>query len=168
MAVTYPRGFVAGDTGATVRTWGLQDGDPCHQHVGGVCLRPGLAVVFPNIYQHRLAPFQLQSPSFPGRLTILSFYISDPDVFPITSTKIVSPQQEDWIKKALWESQVGKKLPPELLEHIISEVDGLMTEEEACRYREELGEVREAFRKANDDYHFCIPFDVWNGPENSF
>ncbi|KAF9004921.1 hypothetical protein BDZ89DRAFT_1049319 [Hymenopellis radicata] len=84
-----PRGFGAGDNGATLRTWGLSDGDPCHQYVGSVRIREGLAIVFPNIYQFRHKPVRLADPSKPGLLRMVSFLLVDPDIPPIPSTATV-------------------------------------------------------------------------------
>lgn len=164
MAVTYPRDFSAGDTGATLRTWGLHHHDPCNQELGAVVLRNGHALSFPNIYQHRLAPFQLADPTRPGHLTVLAFHLVDPDVRPILSTATVPPQQVWWIRRALAETAVGRRLPVELRERILEQTEGLMGEREAWEVRRELCEARENFRVGNDKYHFCIPFDVWNGP----
>ncbi|KAK0466274.1 uncharacterized protein EV420DRAFT_1617565 [Desarmillaria tabescens] len=69
MAVTYPRGFNAGDNGATFRTWGMRDAAPCHQFIGDVSIRQGTAIVFPNIYQYRHTPIQLADPRKPGSQT---------------------------------------------------------------------------------------------------
>ncbi|KDR85574.1 hypothetical protein GALMADRAFT_218670 [Galerina marginata CBS 339.88] len=164
MAVTYPRGFSAGDTGATLRTWGIRDGDSCHQYVGGVPIRPGLSLVFPNIYQQRQTPFTLADSSRQGHLTGIWFYLIDPDVKPIVSTSVVGPQQKSWIHKAL-DDNLDTRFPNELIEKIMEHVDGLLTPEEAQIYRREMVEAGKQFTQANNSYHFCIPFDIWNGPE---
>ncbi|KAH9486402.1 hypothetical protein JR316_0000466 [Psilocybe cubensis] len=114
MAVTYPRGFSAGDTGATLRTWGIRDGDSCHQ--------------------------------------------------PIVSTANVAPQQKSWMHKAL-DDNLDTRLPHEVIEKILENVEGVMTSQEAEEYRKKLVEANEQFTLANNSYHFCIPFDIWNGPE---
>jgi len=164
MAVTYPRGFSAGDAGATRRTWGIQDGDSCHQYLGGVPIRDGLSLVFPNIYQHRQTSFKLVDSSREGHLTAVWFYLVDPEIKPIVSTSLVAPQRKEWIRKAMDEN-LDKRLPNEIIEKILEHVEGLMTEDEAADYRRLLMETRTRFTKASNSYHFCIPFDIWNGPE---
>ncbi|KAG5643500.1 hypothetical protein DXG03_000741 [Asterophora parasitica] len=134
MAVTYPRGFTAGDTGATARTWGLRDSDACHQYIGARALTPGLAIAFPNLYQHRLSPFALVDPSLSGRLGVLRFWLVDPEIWPVVSTGVVAPQQMGWIREAVGES-LGQWLPVELVEQVMSEVEGLMGKEEAEEYK---------------------------------
>ncbi|KAF5384857.1 hypothetical protein D9615_001043 [Tricholomella constricta] len=164
MAVTYPRGFAAGDTGATARTWGLRDGDACHQYIGARTLVPALGLVFPNLYQHRLTPFALSDPSRPGRLVAVRFWLVDPEIRPVVSTAVVAPQQEAWVRDALGRA-LGEKLPVELVEQVMGEVEGLMGVTEAEEYARAFRAVREMFRVANDQYHFCIPFDIWMAPE---
>ncbi|KAF5357430.1 hypothetical protein D9757_013333 [Collybiopsis confluens] len=224
MAVSYPRGFNAGDIGATMRTWGLRDGDSCHAYIGSIPIREGLAIVFPNIYQHRFAQFggardtsaqshqpsQDEHPIQPsyletntetassplnsdktlnqGRFTLLSFLLVDPEIplGTVISTRSVPPQQKSWIRAVLLETlcfnperdsgeEEGSdrsrlsiclpRLPVELVDKILDVVDGLVDEEESRGNREVIEEERKNFWRSNDNYHFCIPFDVWNGPE---
>jgi len=163
MAVAHPRGFSAGDTGATTRTWGLRNGDPSHQHIGSPTLSLGLGLVFPNIYQRRQTPFSLLDPTRPGHMTIIRFGLVDPEIAPVIGTGIVAPQQEAWIRDALNEA-LSKKVPPELVELIIRQLENdktIMTEKEAEEIAKTFRAVREKFRNANDQYYFCIPFDIW-------
>jgi hypothetical protein len=174
MAVTYPRGFNAGDSGATLRTWGLRDGDACHQHIGTVNVKTGLGIVFPNLYQHRLSDVHLRANDDPrdengdavgGHVRVLKFLLIDPDIDPRLSTTYVPPQQRSWIYAALAES-IRDRVPVELLDKIMEFVDvWVMSEEDAEEARQEMTEERETFRTRNDTYHFCIPFDIWKGPE---
>ncbi|KAJ7584342.1 hypothetical protein C8J56DRAFT_950766 [Mycena floridula] len=164
MAVTYPRGFNAGDSGATLRTWGLRDGDSCHQHIGSVAARPGLGLVFPNIYQHRYTSFKLVDLEKEGHQTVVTFMLVDPDIQPIISTAKVPPQEKAWVARTLHET-LYQRLPVELVEKILEFVEGLVEEEEAVKTRALVMAERTRFRIANDIYHFSIPFDVWNGPE---
>ncbi|KAF9453902.1 hypothetical protein P691DRAFT_812520 [Macrolepiota fuliginosa MF-IS2] len=163
MAVTYPRGFSAGDNGATLRTWGLSDGDACHQYIGGTPLRTGVSLVWPNIYQHKQTPFELVDPTREGHLTLLMFYLIDPDIQPVPSTSSVAPQQKGWIRAVL-EKALTPRLPMELVHEIFLRVEGLMDLQEAEDYRKAFIDIQTNFRQANNNYHFCIPFDIWNGP----
>jgi hypothetical protein len=164
MAVNYPRGFSAGDTGATLRTWGMRDGDSCHQYIGSRPVQDGLAIVFPNIYQYHQTSFTLLNPSKPGHQTVIAFFLVDPDVQPIVSTAMVAPQQKQWIGRALDES-LDRRVPVEVVERIMDHVEGMMEVAEAENYGRALVAVRETFREANNNYHFCIPFDIWSAPE---
>jgi hypothetical protein len=161
MAVTAPRGFSAGDTGATLRTWGFEDGDSCHQYIGHVPIQAGAGLAFPNIYQHRETPFRLKDPSKEGHQTIVAFFLIDPEIQPVVSTTTVAPQQREWITRAMDES-LDPRLPNEVFEKIIENVEGTMTEDEAEGFRREMFAERSIFWRLHDSYHFCIPFDVWN------
>jgi hypothetical protein len=161
MAVTSPKGFLAGDTGATMRTWAMKDGDPCHQYIGSKLTSTGLAIAFPNIYQYRHSPFRLHDPSKEGHQRLIAFYLVDPEIQPVISTSRVPPQQKSWIKAAVEES-IDVRLPLELVEKIIDYVEGKMNWDEAVDFRREMLEERKNFWRQNDDYHFCIPFDIWS------
>jgi len=163
MAVSYPGGFLAGDTGATLRTWGLGDGDPCHQYIGSVPTRPGLGLVFPNIYQHRHTPLRLEDPSKEGHQTVLSFLLIDPEAQPVVSTRVVAPQQEEWIREALYET-LGMRIPVELIETITRSVEGLMTQSDAENFKDQILAERDVFRRRNSYHYFSLPFHVWSPP----
>ncbi|KAJ8523116.1 hypothetical protein ONZ45_g453 [Pleurotus djamor] len=174
MAITYPGGFMLGDSGATLRTWGLRDVDPCHQYIGSVPLsEPGFGVVFPNIYQHRLAPLQLTDPTKPGRLTCVLYWLIDPDLSgnsnpntdmgrhqTIVSTANVPPQQKEWISDAL-NGAIDQNIPCEVVERIVDATEGLMNQEAAEKMRKAMRTEREMFWKLNNMNYFCVPFDVW-------
>lgn len=65
------------------------------QVLGNLVAKNGRCVVFPNIYQHRVAPFKLEDATRPGFRKILCFFLVDPTV-KIISTNNVLPQQPDW------------------------------------------------------------------------
>ncbi|KAG5222361.1 DUF4246 family protein [Salix suchowensis] len=174
MAITYPGGFMLGDSGATLRTWGLRDVDPCVQYIGSIPnLEAGFGVVFPNIYQHQLAPFRLADPKKPGRLTCVSFWLIDPDISSngllsseighhkaVPSTADVPPQQKEWVAETL-DEVIDRQVPMEVVERILESTEGLLDAAEANRVRQEILDEREEFRKLNDMNYFCVPFDVW-------
>ena len=159
MATTSPSDFMPHDVGATLRTWGLQSGDECNQNIGSVRLRTGVTIGFPNIYQHRLTGVSLKQGCDEGRIVVVEFYLVDPDIPPIISTADVAPQQRDWIYRAL-DRSLDSRLPPEVLERILSHVVSVLTDEEASKYREEMMREREIFRSQNDSSYFCLPFSV--------
>ncbi|PPQ74419.1 hypothetical protein CVT24_001048 [Panaeolus cyanescens] len=163
MAVTYPRGFSAGDEGATLRTWGLANGDPCHQYIGEVKLLTGRSLVFPNIYQYALKPIKLRDPSRKGHLNLIFFHLIDPETRPVISTSVVSPQQEEWISAVVYQA-LRTRLPTELIEQVVQNIEGLLTAGEAGMHREDFFAMQKQFSEANNRDYFCIPFDVWQGP----
>ena len=53
---------------------------------------PGRCLAFPNIVQHRVAPFRLKDETMPGHRRLLAFFLVDP-ALPIVSTQELAPQQ---------------------------------------------------------------------------
>ncbi|MFD3742983.1 DUF4246 domain-containing protein [Nocardia sp. NPDC058633] len=72
--------------------FGLADEDILNQDLGSVQARAGRCVAFPNILQHRVAPFRLQDPTRDGHRKILAFFLVDPSI-TIVSTSDIPPQQ---------------------------------------------------------------------------
>jgi hypothetical protein len=48
------------------------------KNLGSVLTQEDRILVFPNIFQHRVEPFELPEPTKPGHRKILSFFIADP------------------------------------------------------------------------------------------
>ncbi|PHH66824.1 hypothetical protein CDD81_5956 [Ophiocordyceps australis] len=129
------------------------------QDIGSVLTRPGRALFFPNLLQHRVEPFSLLDATRPGHRKILALFLVDPAI-PIISTANVPPQQRHW-----WPSdeqiRSTSSLPPALAALVVHNVDYTMQEDEAKRIREELMQERtvlqekttETLRKV--DFSFC-------------
>ncbi|KAH9263556.1 hypothetical protein BASA83_013045 [Batrachochytrium salamandrivorans] len=49
-----------------------------NQHLGSLDALPGRCIVFPNMLQHKVMPFELADPSKPGVRKILAFFLIDP------------------------------------------------------------------------------------------
>lgn len=114
------------------------------QLLGSVETRQGRLLTFPNILQHRVAPFSLADRSKPGHRKILAFFLVDPHLSIISSAN-VPPQQEGWWseRQELVGRLLGEKLPPELQDMVKQEFDAYpITMEEAKQYRRELMEER--------------------------
>lgn len=162
MAITSPRKFMAGDVGATSRTWGLDDEDPCNQQLGSTLLRSGLSLAFPNIYQHRLTSMGLKDPRKPGRFTALGLFLVDPDIDPIPSTSCVSPQNRQWICQAVGKF-IDPRLPHEVVDLILSYLDFLPTKEQADAEESAMRRERNTFEKLLDEHYFSLRFHARNG-----
>lgn len=63
-----------------------------NQHIGSVITKSGRMIAFPNLYQHKVAPFKLTDPSKNGIRKILVFFLVDPATY-IPSTSSIPPQQ---------------------------------------------------------------------------
>ncbi|KAL1709592.1 hypothetical protein EV121DRAFT_194461 [Schizophyllum commune] len=126
--------------------YGIEDGEPCVQQVGSIAIKSGRCVAYPNIYQHKMSPLKLKDPAQPGNCKILTLFLVDPNR-RIPSATEVPPQQADAVREVLLNAERDNffsKLPPELIDAIVANVDGLLSWEEAVRTREEMMEERAA------------------------
>ncbi|KAI0360307.1 hypothetical protein OH77DRAFT_1585941 [Trametes cingulata] len=138
--------------------YGIAGDMALNQQLGHITAVEDKCIAFPNIYQHRVAPFELVDRSRPGHRKILAFFLSDP-LTPIHSTSTVPPQQEAWYRDAVYGSEAFKKLPTELVELILRYVlEGTVTMEEAMADREELMEERAQFVTTHNSELFEAPF----------
>lgn len=167
MPVRAPEGCSHDDEGATIRTWGLKIGAPSHQYLGSASLREGHAIAFPNIYQHRFTEAHLEDPTQSGSMTLLSFFLVDPELTgdendasdcEILASNRVPPQQESWIRQAL-EENLDVRVPTEIIDRIMEYTQGLMTETEAQEYAREMRRERSQFWEQHDALWFSLPFN---------
>ncbi|KAG0322848.1 hypothetical protein BGZ97_003405 [Linnemannia gamsii] len=140
----------------------LYDGDAVVQHLDGIVTKQDRCIVFPNIYQHQVQPFELQDPTRPGSRKILVFFLINPEEDPIVSTTFVPPQQADWYPLIEVLQEIEPRLPLEIGQMIVGLMDRsrLMGLEEAKRHREELMEERKFFVKTTNDEVFARPFSL--------
>lgn len=121
-----------------------RDEGPVTQDLGSVSCSEGRLLTFPNILQHRVAPFALADRSKPGHRKILALFLVDPHVRVISSAH-VPPQREDWCgeKFEFLRREVLNSLPAELQNMVVDNLDGFpITMDEAKQYRLELMEER--------------------------
>ncbi|GLE04721.1 hypothetical protein PINS_up013700 [Pythium insidiosum] len=79
--------------------YGLFSECPRAQNVGVVTTFEDRCLVFPNVLQHQVLPFELALRDRPGVRRILAFFVVDP-LRRIPSSREVPPQQEAWIRAA--------------------------------------------------------------------
>ncbi|KAI0719901.1 hypothetical protein C8Q72DRAFT_899738 [Fomitopsis betulina] len=138
--------------------YGLKRDDCCVQDVGKISTKQDRCIVFPNLYQHLVSPFQLRDPTKPGHRKILVFFLVDPYV-RIPSASTVVPQQVWWMQSAVAGTRLWERLPVELQDIIWAHVGGI-TKEEAEQYRLELMEERTAFVEVVDGQRFGTQFNM--------
>ena len=137
--------------------YGAQSGDPVLQHMGDIELREGRVVTYPNIFQTRLLPFELEDPDQGGHVTLLTMHLIDPNR-RMMSTAMVPCQRKDW-----WADEIRRqnapiyRLPAEVWGRIVDMVDGYpICMDEAGRisrdFREERAEFQKKHTKAMEDY----------------
>ncbi|KAF3181110.1 hypothetical protein TWF788_006611 [Orbilia oligospora] len=129
----------------------VEEGRPVAQELGSIPTKKNRAIVFPNIFQHRIEPFELVDKTKKGYRRILAFFLCDPSPGheKIPTTKTVPPQQPDVqeaIVKMLCKTGAGK-LPVELFQEVTKDMLPPISREEAENYKEELMHERVKFRE---------------------
>ncbi|KAF5536735.1 hypothetical protein FMEXI_10196 [Fusarium mexicanum] len=129
------------------------------QDLESVLMQEGRALFFPNIYQHRVEPFELADKTRSGHREIVALFLVDP-VIPIISTGNVPPQQKHWWKDELKQSEPLNRLPSEIRDAITQEVDYPYAIDEARRVREDLISERrvvnsDSLRQRAQSWNFC-------------
>ncbi|EGX53209.1 hypothetical protein AOL_s00006g587 [Orbilia oligospora ATCC 24927] len=124
---------------------------PASQEIGSIPTKENRAIVFPNIFQHRIEPFELVDNTRNGYRRILAFFLCDPttEEHKIPTTKTIPPQQPDVqeaIINMLCKTGAGK-LPLELFQIVTKDLPPAISLEEAQKYKEELTEERTKFRE---------------------
>ncbi|KAF4167591.1 hypothetical protein CNMCM6936_004855 [Aspergillus lentulus] len=89
---------------------------PAWQELGKVRMPPGRLISFPNAFQYRMGPLELQDKTKPGHCRFLTLSLVDP-TYRICSTRNVPPQQPDWINGS--GSQMDLKEALELKEELM-------------------------------------------------
>ncbi|KAF3295500.1 hypothetical protein TWF132_001544 [Orbilia oligospora] len=128
----------------------IEEGRPVAQELGSIPTKKNRAIVFPNIFQHSIEPFELVDKTKKGYRRILAFFLCDPSPeHEIPTTKTVAPQQPDVqeaIVKMLCKTGAGK-LPVELFQEVMKDMFPPISREEAENYKEELMDERVKFRE---------------------
>ncbi|KAF3229682.1 hypothetical protein TWF106_000070 [Orbilia oligospora] len=124
---------------------------PASQEIGSIPTKKNRAIVFPNIFQHRIEPFELVDNTKNGYRRILAFFLCDPtdEEHKIPTTKTIPPQQPDAqeaIINMLRKTRAGR-LPLELFQMVVKDLPLPISLEEAQKYKEELTEERTKFRE---------------------
>ncbi|VUC30769.1 unnamed protein product [Clonostachys rosea] len=81
-------------------------GAPCLQNYGSVETKEGRLLAFPNVFHHRVSPFELKDKTKPGHRRFIALWLVDP-LTRVISTANVPPQQQDW-----WMDRTFKNLQP--------------------------------------------------------
>ena len=145
-------------------SYGLVRDGELNQPLGSIEAKEGRTIVFPNVYQHRVEPFELVDKSKPGKRTIVAFFLCDP-TYRVYSTSDITPQREDWLRNILsCESKTPSKLldlPNEIkdkiLEHLVHD-EAILDRAAAEKVREDLMAERSRYVRAQNEEYFEAPF----------
>ena len=86
----------------------LRGGD-CLQQYGSVETKEGRLLAFPNVFHHRVSPFELQDKTKPGHRRFIALWLVDPYT-RIINTGNVPPQQRDWWMESAFGNVEGEKV----------------------------------------------------------
>ncbi|PGG99365.1 hypothetical protein AJ79_08559 [Helicocarpus griseus UAMH5409] len=131
--------------------FGVENQESTVQDVGAVNCKEGRLLTFPNIFQHRVQPFQLEDRTKPGHRKILALFLVDPGV-RVLSTASVPVQRRDWWQRMWRTDGLMDKLPPELQLMVMERMTGgfPISMEEAKEIRERLMAERKVFIRENE------------------
>jgi hypothetical protein len=118
--------------------------------LGAVKAIPGRMVVFPNVLEHRVEPFELVDKTRPGHRKMVAIFLVDPAV-TIMSTSRVPPQQLHWADDTTLTGRVQGSLPPELGLQVFDQVPCPYDIKTARKIRDEL--MKERGRGAEASSH---------------
>ncbi|KAL8764660.1 MAG: hypothetical protein Q9194_006909, partial [Teloschistes cf. exilis] len=148
--------------------YGAKHGDPIIQRLGDVTLRENRVVVWPNVFQTKLDPFELEDKSKEGHLRILTLHLIDPNR-RIMSTAMIPCQRRDWWAEAVRHSCPALyRLPLEIFTHIIASLGEdtypiSMAEDERIR-KEFVAEREEFCRKHTEAMEGYEEWDFYGEP----
>ncbi|KAK6522407.1 hypothetical protein TWF281_002969 [Arthrobotrys megalospora] len=139
--------------------------DQPNQDLGAVETKENRAIAFPNIFQHKVQPFELIDKSKAGYRKILVFFLCDPTSgHNIPTTKTVAPQQpepREELIQILNNGPVGN-LPPEIYQSIMGQLPPVISKEEALENRRKLMMERGRITRKSGErlgrstsYHLC-------------
>ncbi|CAF2713941.1 unnamed protein product [Rotaria sp. Silwood2] len=141
------------------RAYGLYDQKPLNQALGEVITQENRCIVFPNIYQHRVAPFQLKDSTQSGQRKILVFFLVDPTI-RILSTANVPPQQSHWFVNILRSMPPFNQLPLVVVDKILNYTNFPMSMNDAKEHRKKLMDERKYFISEHNELLFERPFSL--------
>ncbi|KAH7013507.1 hypothetical protein EDB80DRAFT_533602, partial [Ilyonectria destructans] len=113
---------------------------------------------FPNVYQHRVSPFELVDKNRPGHRKILALFRVDPNC-PIISTSNIPPQQQGWWAEGAAQVASLNALPSEIRDMVQKNVDFPISEDIARELRKELMVERSAW---TDKTNFRLDEREWS------
>ncbi|KAK6496855.1 hypothetical protein TWF481_001839 [Arthrobotrys musiformis] len=95
---------------------------PSRRDVGTTLMKENRAIVFPNLYEQNICPFQLKDKKKPGFIKLLYFHLCDPaheTTRKLPTTRTVPPQQPGQFEKILRDTKQLGKLPESAFQSIL-------------------------------------------------
>ncbi|KAH9940141.1 uncharacterized protein BXZ73DRAFT_43264 [Epithele typhae] len=148
------------DHNGYVVAYGFGQDDALNQPIGHIVAAEGKCVAFPNVYQHRVEPFELADKTRTGHRKIIALFLVDPTI-RVLSTTDVPPQQREWALAEAVRAPAMQNLPQELYDEIVAFAEGgLMSREEAEEHRQKLMAERSVFVDGHNENRFEEGFNM--------
>ena len=137
--------------------YGAHHGDPTIQHMGDITLPERRLVTYPNVFQTRLLPFELEDKSKSGSFTYMTLRLIDPNRRAMSSAMVPVQRRDWWAREVRTSCAALWRLPREVFDRVIELVDGYplsMEEGEQIRkqFKEERARFTEKHTKAMMEY----------------
>ncbi|KAI5459022.1 hypothetical protein BGZ63DRAFT_270168 [Mariannaea sp. PMI_226] len=102
-------------------TW-LGGGGPCLQNYGSVETKEGRLLAFPNVFHHRVSPFELKDKTKPGHRRFIALWLVDPYTRIISTANVPPQQQSWWLERAFGglDESNADKVPQAIAELVLS------------------------------------------------
>ena len=159
-AVGEPAYAQSDDKGILV-IYGLENDESLINNMGSVLTVGKRCIAFPNLFQHKVEPFQLLDPSKCGHRRILVFFIVNPDVrIPSTATlepKQISLYRDRMIPECLKNSFIIDPLWDMIIQY---SGDHIWTLEEAREHRVKLMHERKFIQSKQNEVFFEREFSL--------
>ncbi|KAG6860728.1 hypothetical protein C0995_008084 [Termitomyces sp. Mi166 len=145
-------GYEQGHHDWLVEVFGCYNHDSAIQDSGTVNTPEGRLITWPNVLQHQVQPFELQDRTKPGHRKILALFLVDPHIRVISTANVPCQQREWWGTEVRQENTPILKLPAEVQDHIIGDVEEFpISLDEAKELRLKLMSERRIFVRYLDD-----------------
>ncbi len=143
--------YAQGDDVGMMIIYGLKDEDQTIKQIGDIECVEDRVIVFPNLYQHRVEPFQLADKTKNGHRKIICFFVCDPYNNSVVATDKVPPQQQEWWEQNIRNTTKLNSFPQEIFDKIVSYVDNPFPLKKAKKIREQLMKER-SIVNVDDDH----------------
>ncbi|KAJ2861084.1 hypothetical protein GGH94_005121 [Coemansia aciculifera] len=120
------------------------------QPVGGIEVKAGTYICYPNSYQTKMPSFELTDKAKPGHIKYITFYIVDPST-RLISTGIVPPQQPDWTRAGTPEDVAVVHKVEGINNLALDDESARNAYESACQAQDRLKLAHRMANKADND-----------------
>ncbi|KAM6511912.1 hypothetical protein FALCPG4_016899 [Fusarium falciforme] len=110
-------------------------GGVCLQNYGSVETKQGRLLAFPNVFHHRVSPFELKDKTKPGHRRFIALWLVDP-LTRVINTGNVPPQQQSWWMESAFGnlgSDNAENVPQALAELVLEKTPSHPGLEEAAK-----------------------------------